>query len=98
VMDEPTAGVDAHSASVFADLLDELSRQGTTIILVTHELGPFADLIGRAVHLEQGLVEYDGPALGPGTHDHHHDHAHTSRPDTLRPVPIEGPLPQGGTR
>ncbi|GAA3526354.1 ABC transporter [Aeromicrobium flavum] len=92
VMDEPMAGIDAHSAEVFARLLGELEERGTAIVMVAHELGPLAPLVDRAVHLEGGLVEYEGPAHGPGTHDHAHDHAHSSEPATTRPVPAEGPL------
>ena len=93
VMDEPTAGVDAESAAVFADLLAELRERGTAIVMVAHELGPLGALVDRAVHIVDGLVEYDGPATGPGTHDHAHDHSHTSEPSRANPVPIEGPLP-----
>lgn len=95
VMDEPMAGIDAHSAEVFADLLGELDERGTAIVMVAHELGPMAPLVDRAVHLDSGLVEYEGPAQGPGTHDHAHDHAHSSEPAVTRPVPAEGPLPGG---
>ncbi len=95
VMDEPMAGIDAHSAEVFANLIDELDDRGTAIVMVAHELGPLAPLVDRAVHVEAGLIEYEGPAEGPGTHDHAHDHAHSSEPTTTRPVPTEGPLPGG---
>lgn len=92
VMDEPMAGIDAHSAEVFARLIDDLDDRGTAIVMVAHELGPLAPLVDRAVHLDAGLVEYEGPARGPGTHDHVHDHAHSSEPAITRPVPSEGPL------
>lgn len=93
LMDEPMAGIDAHSAAVFADLLSEITDRGTAIVMVAHELGPIAPLIDRAVHLEDGVVEYEGPAVGPGVHEHAHDHVHTSEPSTVRPVPASGPLP-----
>lgn len=92
VMDEPMAGIDAHSAEVFAHLIDDLDDRGTAIVMVAHELGPLAPLVDRAVHLDAGLVEYEGPARAPGTHDHVHDHAHSSEPAVTRPVPTEGPL------
>lgn len=93
VMDEPTAGVDAESAAVFAQILSDLSARGTAIVMVAHELGPLAPLVDRAIHIENGVVEYAGPATGPGVHEHVHDHAHTSEPSVVRPVPSEGPLP-----
>lgn len=93
VMDEPMAGIDAHSADVLAGLLDELDDRGTAIVMVAHELWPMLPLIDRAVHLDAGTVEYEGPPTGHGVHDHAHDHAHTSEPAVTRPVPTEGPLP-----
>lgn len=94
VMDEPTAGVDAHSVAVFADLLAEVKAEGTAILLVAHELGPLTPLIDRSVHLDHGLVEYEGPGCGPveDHHHHDHDHLHTSEPTALRPLPEEGPF------
>ncbi len=93
VMDEPTAGIDAESAEVFAGLLAELAAAGTAIVMVAHELGPLGPLVNRAVHIESGQVEYDGPATGPGTHEHAHDHSHSSEPEHAQTVPVEGPLP-----
>ncbi len=37
-LDEPTVGVDADSRSEFYDLLDDLNRQGITIILIEHDV------------------------------------------------------------
>nr|WP_214105317.1 metal ABC transporter ATP-binding protein [Acrocarpospora catenulata] len=90
VLDEPTAGVDADSQRMLAHTLTGLVRQGRTVVLVAHELGPLEPLITRAVVLRHGAVVHDGPppaAVGthalPG-HDHVHPHAHGE---------VEGPLP-----
>lgn len=82
VMDEPTAGVDAATQQVLADTLAGLIRDGRTLLLVTHELGPLAPLVRRIVVLRDGAITYDGPtgAEGDGrphphdptSHDHHH--------------------------
>ncbi|MGB5345612.1 MAG: ABC transporter ATP-binding protein, partial [Woeseia sp.] len=37
--DEPTGNLDSQMAESVLDLLDEINKQGTTIIMVTHELG-----------------------------------------------------------
>ncbi|MFA6298637.1 MAG: ABC transporter, partial [Nocardioides sp.] len=74
-----------------AEALRELKSRGATIVLVTHELGPLAELVDRAVVMRDGRIAYDGapltdhevhdPWLGePHTHHHHqrtqhHDHA-----------------------
>jgi zinc transport system ATP-binding protein len=43
------------------------------VVLVAHELGPLADLVDRAVVMEDGRVAYDGPPLShEDVHTHHH--------------------------
>ncbi|MFD5160727.1 metal ABC transporter ATP-binding protein [Streptomyces hawaiiensis] len=81
IMDEPMAGVDLASQEVLAHTLREQVSQGTSVLLVLHELGPLEPLIDRAVVLRDGCVVHDGPppkAVGqhalPG-HDHVHPHA-----------------------
>lgn len=76
IMDEPTAGVDAASQEALAAVLTRLSAAGTTLLVVTHEAGPLADVIGRAVVIDSGHVSYDGPLAGAdalaGGGGHHH--------------------------
>ncbi|HQO65747.1 MAG TPA: hypothetical protein PLI66_03360, partial [Spirochaetales bacterium] len=48
-----------------------------TLVLVTHELGPFRPIITRTIALRDGAVVYDGPpASAPDEHDDawHHEH------------------------
>ncbi len=56
--DEPTGNLDSKTTAEILDLLDKLSEQGRTIILVTHE-----DDVGarskRIVRLRDGLIESD---------------------------------------
>ncbi|MGC3995310.1 MAG: ATP-binding cassette domain-containing protein [Propionicimonas sp.] len=66
--DEPLAGVDARTQDLLAGVAARLKAQGTTIVMVLHELGPFAELIDRSIVLADGRVL-------PPDHDHH-DHAH----------------------
>jgi zinc transport system ATP-binding protein len=63
VMDEPTAGVDATSQEALAATMRDLVEGGTTILLVTHELGVVASLITRVVEVRDGRITYDGPPL-----------------------------------
>ncbi|MET7984289.1 MULTISPECIES: metal ABC transporter ATP-binding protein [unclassified Streptomyces] len=87
IMDEPMAGVDLASQEVLAATLRDQVAQGTSVLLVLHELGPLEPLIDRAVVLRDGCVLHDGPpprAVGqhalPG-HDHVHPHAaHDAEP------------------
>jgi zinc transport system ATP-binding protein len=72
VLDEPTAGVDVASQEGFARVLGTLVREGTTVVLVAHELGPLAPLVGRTVVMRDGRVEYDGAALATFEDVPHH--------------------------
>ena len=49
ILDEPTAGVDAASQLALAATLGDLATAGTTILVVTHELGPLEPMITRTV-------------------------------------------------
>ncbi len=69
-LDEPTAGVDLSSQQSLADLLSGLKAQGSTVILVAHELGALAPLVDRAVIMRDGRVMHDGGL--PSDADLHH--------------------------
>lgn len=80
-LDEPTAGVDLETQNVFASALKHLVDGGTTIILVSHDLGPLRALITRAIMFRDGKIYYDGPAEAEALDRHvFHDHPHTSTP------------------
>jgi zinc transport system ATP-binding protein len=61
IWDEPLAGVDQATQGVLADVLDELRRAGTTVVMVLHEPGPFEPLVDRAITLADGRLVADGP-------------------------------------
>ncbi|MEV7431041.1 MULTISPECIES: metal ABC transporter ATP-binding protein [unclassified Nocardioides] len=72
-LDEPTAGVDLPNQQALAAALGALSATGSTVVLVTHELGPLAPLVDRTVVLRDGRVVYDGAPLQlDDAHGHHH--------------------------
>jgi zinc transport system ATP-binding protein len=93
VLDEPTAGVDADSQETLAGALGHLSRQGGSVVLVAHELGPLAELIGRAVVMSNGRVVSDGPPPEPEGHHAHagHVHTHAHAPDDPGRPPLLEP-------
>lgn len=79
VLDEPTAGVDAENQIALARIFEDLRARGTTILLITHELGPADRVVERTLVLEAGRLVYDGAAAdAPSEHHlaggHHHDH------------------------
>ncbi len=56
--DEPTGNLDSKNAQMVMDLLGELHRKGTTIVMVTHDTG-FAQQAERQVSLFDGKVVDD---------------------------------------
>ncbi|MBI9114349.1 metal ABC transporter ATP-binding protein [Sanguibacter suaedae] len=86
VLDEPVAGVDHPSQTAFAETLAGLVRQGTTLLVVLHELGSLAPLVTRSVVLRHGRKVHDGPAPLPtaehagDSHVHVHPHEGDDEP------------------
>jgi zinc transport system ATP-binding protein len=95
LMDEPTAGIDAVNQHVLADVLRRLVAEGLTIVVVTHELAAFEDLVTRVVVVDNGHVTFDGDResferTGDSVlHDHnHHHHDDDHDPDDHGTVPV----------
>jgi zinc transport system ATP-binding protein len=89
ILDEPTAGVDAQNQAALAAILESLNARGTTIVLVTHEMGPVEPIITRAVALRAGRVVHDGPTHAAPDEHHGHDdewhHVHGDPPEKPGP-------------
>ncbi len=54
--DEPTGNLDSHTGIQIMELLAELNRQGSTILMVTHE-PDIAAFARNRLHMKDGLVE-----------------------------------------
>lgn len=60
--DEPTANLDAHSIKLVRELLQELSRGGTTVFLTTHDMEEVEQICDRVAIIAKGkLLECDTP-------------------------------------
>ncbi|EHM93505.1 hypothetical protein HMPREF0975_01919, partial [Actinomyces sp. oral taxon 849 str. F0330] len=89
ILDEPLAGIDRASRESLAEILLGLRERGLTLVTVLHEMGELADVVQRAIMLQDGRLVADGPAAevarlrdgrtgasirGDGDHwDHHPD-------------------------
>ncbi len=84
-LDEPTVGVDADSRDAFYDLLEELNRQGITVILIEHDIGVVTEhadritCINREIYHHgdtEAFVESDALARAYGTNSRLIEHGH----------------------
>lgn len=102
LMDEPTAGVDTASQHVLAEVLGRLAAQGVTMLIVTHEMEAFSDLVTRVIVVDGGVIAFDGPTATfverrvDVLHEHHTHHHDDDEPNddrsSLPGAPRSGPL------
>ena len=62
--DEPTGALDSHTGREVLGLLQQLHKQGHTVVLITHD-NSIAVHADRIIRLEDGRVVYDGDAHAP---------------------------------
>ena len=62
LLDEPTANLDVHSTERIREILLKLAKQGTTILLTTHNMGEVEIVCDRVAIINHGrLVDLDSP-------------------------------------
>lgn len=61
VLDEPTNGLDLQARYQLLDHLGQISKSGTTLLMVSHRLEEVLPEMSRAVFLKKGTVVADGP-------------------------------------
>ena len=59
-LDEPTIGLDIEVKERVRDFVREVNRNGTTVMLTTHDMGDIEDLCERMVIIDYGKIIYDG--------------------------------------
>ena len=62
LLDEPTTGLAPQAAEAVLDLVEELAREGTGVLLVEQDLGQALERAGRGYVLETGRVVAQGTA------------------------------------
>jgi len=61
LFDEPTSALDPELVKEVLDVIQELARSGTTLVVVTHEIGFAREVADTVVFMEQGRVLEVGP-------------------------------------
>ena len=64
IADEPTGNVDPNMSYEIVELLTEINRRGTTVVMVTHEHQLVRDFNRRVVMIEDGSIIADSAAGG----------------------------------
>ncbi|MEN9621193.1 MAG: polar amino acid transporter ATPase [Actinomycetota bacterium] len=62
LLDEITSALDPELVTEVLDLVRELAREGTTVVMATHEMAFARDVAHRVVFLDGGVVAEEGPA------------------------------------
>ena len=63
VLDEPTTGLDFRECAKVMDVISELNENGTTVIMVCHDMEVVADYATRVIAMTAGAVVADGPTF-----------------------------------
>lgn len=63
VLDEPTTGLDYRECSKVMDIVSRLHEQGTTVVMVCHDMEVVGDYARRVIVMNDGRVIDDGPTF-----------------------------------
>ncbi|MGS0891268.1 ABC transporter permease subunit [Burkholderia stagnalis] len=61
LFDEPTSALDPELVNEVLDVIKELARSGTTLVIVTHEIGFAREVADNVLFMERGRVVEAGP-------------------------------------
>jgi len=61
VLDEPTTALDVVARETCLQLIRQIARQGTTVIIVTHHTEEIVPEINNVILLKEGRVLFNGP-------------------------------------
>ena len=60
LFDEPTSALDPELMGEVLDVMKQLALEGTTMIVVTHEMGFAKDVADRVIYIDHGLIVEEG--------------------------------------
>ncbi len=62
LFDEPTSALDPELTGEVLDVMKELAYEGTTMVVVTHEMGFAKEVADRVIFMDSGDIVEDSPA------------------------------------
>lgn len=57
LFDEPTSALDPEMVGEVLQLIEELARDGMTMVIVTHEIGFARRVASRVLFIDQGVIK-----------------------------------------
>ncbi len=60
LFDEPTSALDPEMVGEVLDVMQDLARQGMTMVVVTHEMGFAKEVADRVIFMDEGVIVEDG--------------------------------------
>ncbi len=69
LLDEPTANVDPNSRNIIYNLLDSLNKQGTTIIMVSHDTMAISSKVKNIACINGDLIYHGGAKINKNVLD-----------------------------
>jgi L-cystine transport system ATP-binding protein len=61
LFDEPTSALDPELIGEVLDVMKQIAFEGTTMVVVTHEMGFASDVADRILFVDKGIIVEDGP-------------------------------------
>ena len=61
LFDEPTSALDPELIGEVLDVMKQLALEGTTMMVVSHEMGFAHDVADRIIYVDHGLIVEEGP-------------------------------------
>jgi L-cystine transport system ATP-binding protein len=63
LFDEPTSALDPELIGEVLEVMKQLAREGTTMLVVTHEMGFASEVANRVIYMDEGqIIEEGAPA------------------------------------
>ena len=61
MFDEPTSALDPELIGEVLDVMLQLAQEGTTMLVVTHEMGFAREVADRIIYIDEGRIVEEGP-------------------------------------